>query len=340
LEAREFKARDSLSIISRLKLALTLLLFVLTIGVAGYVLIENWPVLDALYMTVITITTVGFREVKTLSSAGKIFTLCLIVGGVGTGIYALGIVIEFLVEGHLRGMVGERKMKKKIESLKGHYILCGFGRVGQEVAKELKKRKIQLVVIENNPETILKCEEGEFLFIDGDATDDKTLELAGIAKAKGLIAAIDTDADNVFVVLSAKSLNPKIFVVARANSEESEEKLKKAGADKAISPTVIGGRRMASLVIKPIVCDYLDVVTHGDSLEFQLEELKVKKNSEILNKTLAEADIRSKTGTLILAIKREREFNTNPSASTRINEGDLLIAIGTRDQLDALQMLV
>ncbi|MDO8885397.1 potassium channel protein [Candidatus Oleimmundimicrobium sp.] len=337
---QEYKYHNNLNIVSRLRLALIIFFIVLISGVFGYSSIEGWSLFDALYMTIITISTVGFREVAPLSAAGKIFTLCLIVGGVGTGIYALGATIEFLVEGHLKGIVGEKRMKKKIESLKNHYIVCGYGRVGSQVVKEFKKTKIPFVVVENNPEAIFELDEENLLFVEGDATNDKVLELAGIAKAKGLIAAVDTDADNVFVSLSARALNPNIFIVARANFEESEEKLKKAGANRVISPAIIGGRRMAALVIKPITSDYLDIVTHGEDLKFQLEELEVKSGSSIASKTLEEANIRNKTGVLVLAIKKNGSYNTNPSTSIKINEGDILIVIGTREQLDLCQSLV
>ncbi len=340
LGVREFKYSDNLNILSRLRSALVIFSIVLISGVIGYRLIEEWSVLESLYMTVITISTVGFGEVGALSPTGKIFTMCLIIGGVGTGIYALGIIIEFLVEGHLKGIVGERRMRKKIDGLKKHYIICGYGRVGRQVAKEFKKTKAPFVIVENDPEIIARFDEESLFFVEGDATNDRILELAGITKAKGLISAVNTDADNIFVVLSAKTLNPEIFIVARANSGESKEKLKKAGADRVISPAVIGGRRMAALVIKPIACDYLDIVTHGEDLEFQLEELKIKQNSKILDTTLGDADIRSKTGALILAIKRSGTYNTNPSASMKILEDDVLIVIGTKEQLEALQSLI
>ncbi|HDP70046.1 MAG TPA: potassium channel protein [Actinobacteria bacterium] len=340
LEALGFKSPKNLNILSRLRLALTVFLIMLVSGTTGYVLIEKFTLLDAFYMTMITISTVGFREVNTLSPTGKIFTIFLIIGGVGTGIYALSVAVEFFIEGHLMGMVGERRMEKKINELRNHYIICGFGRVGRQIAAEFKKAGVPFVIIENKPEVAFKFQEESFMFIEGDATNDKILEMAGTLKAKGLIAAIDTDADNVFVVLSAKSLNPEIFIVARADLEESEGKLKKAGADRVISPTVIGGRRMASLILKPNACDYLDIVTHGEDLEFQLEEIRVGKNSILVNKTLGEVDIKSKTGTLVLAIRKDDKYNTNPSSSTMISEGDILIIIGTRGQMDALQMLV
>ncbi len=330
-----------MSIIRRLSWAIFLLLFILTMGTLGYILIEKWSPLDALYMTVITISTVGFREIAPLSPVGKVFTICLIIGGIGTVIYTLGIIVEFLAEGHLTGLMERRKMRKQIEELRNHYILCGYGRVGRQVAKEFLKARVPFVVIENNPDTILKCREEGLLCLEGDASDDQILKAADVERAKGLVAVVDNDADNVFVTLSARVLNPGIFIVARAELEESEEKLKKAGADRVISPTAIGGRRMAALLLKPLVCDYLDVVAHGEKIEYQLEELGVKENSPIANVTIRETGIREKTGALILAIKKASgEFNTNPSASTVIEAGDKLVVMGTKDQLETLQDLI
>lgn len=325
----------------RLSLAVSLLLIIFLVGIFGYVFIEGWTLLDALYMTVVTISTVGFKEVAPLSQGGRLFTLGLIVLGVGTVLFTLGTAMEFFVEGHLTGLIEERKMKKRIEALRDHYILCGYGRVGREVAKEFLRTGTSFVVIENNSETILKCREDGLPYIEGDAAADHVLKEAGIDEAKGLVAAVDTDADNVFVALTARVLNPEIFIVARANFEESEEKLRKAGADRVISPTVIGGRRMASLLLKPLVCDYLDVVAHGESIEYRLEEVHIKKQSPIVNTTIGKAGIREKTGALILAIKKaERGFDTNPPASTTLEEGDELVVMGTREQLNALQSLL
>jgi len=325
----------------RLSLAISLLIIIFLMGILGYVFIEGWTFLDALYMTVITISTVGFREVAPLSQEGKLFTLGLIVLGVGAVLFTLGTAIEFLVEGHFTGLIEERKMKKRIGALRDHYVLCGYGRVGREVAKEFLRVGVPFLVVENNPETILRCREDKVPYIEGDASADHVLKEAGIEGAKGLVAAVDTDADNVFVALTARVLNPKIFIVARANFEESEEKLRKAGADRVISPTVIGGKRMASLLLKPLVCDYLDVVAHGESIEYRLEEVHIKKQSPIVNTTIGKAGIREKTGALILAIKKaKRGFDTNPPASTTLEEGDKLVVMGTREQLDALQSLL
>lgn len=330
-----------MDILRSLRLAFLLFLTVLCTGVIGYILIEGWSWLDSLYMTVITISTVGFHEVGELSLAGRFFTIFLIILGAGVLLYVFSVAIEFMVEGHLTGLMGRRRMDKQIKRLDGHYILCGLGRVGQQVAKEFQAAGRSFVVIENNPDKIALCKEEGLLYVEGDASSDEILNEANIKKAKGLVSAVDTDAANVFVTLTARVLNPDIMIVARANSEESEEKLLKAGANRVISPTAIGGRRMANLLLKPLVCDYLDVVSHGGDFEFQLEEAVIKSGSALANKTLRESQLREKVGVLILAIeKKDGRLDTNPSPETTFSTGDKVVVIGTKNQLDAFQKLL
>lgn len=318
-----------------------LLGLILLVGTTGYMLIERWGLLDALYMTVITVATVGFREVHALSPTGRVFTMGLILSGIGALGYAVGVVVEFMVEGHLLGMVEMRRLEGKLAKLGDHFILCGFGRVGQEVAKEFTAARAPFIVIERDEERAAECEAEGYLCLEGDATDDDVLRRAGIEKAKGLVGAVDTDADNVFVVLSARTLNPSISIVARANQVESEAKLTKAGADKVLSPAAIGGRRMANLLVKPVISDYVDFVTHGDHVEFRLEELVVSPSSELVSKTIGEAHIRSRAGTLVLAIRKASgEFNTNPSSGTTFEAGDKVVVIGTPAQLEAFKQMV
>jgi voltage-gated potassium channel len=330
-----------MELFKRLRLSLALLFSVIIAGIVGYAIIEKWSLWDSLYMTIITISTVGFREIKHLSRSGQLFTIFLILAGTGTAFYVLFSIAEFTIEGHLTGYLKRRRMEREIEQLEQHYILCGFGRVGEQVAEEFAKAKVPFVVIENNRERCKECEEQGYNCIEGDASNDEILTLAGIHRARGLVAAVDTDADNVFVTLSAKVLNPRIYIVARAVLEESVEKLRRAGADRVVSPVVIGGKRMASLMLRPIVSDYLDVVSHGDALEYQLEEIEVKEDSSIARMTIGEADIRRRTGVVVLAVRKKTgEFNTNPSSITLIEVGDKMVVLGTRTQLEELQKLV
>lgn len=329
-----------MEILRKLKLALLALLIVLTSGILGYTVIEKWSPLDAFYMTIITISTVGFTEIAPLSQGGKIFTIFLILGGVGTVGYTIGTAVEFMVEGHLSGLVERRRIGKVLEKLKSHYIICGFGRVGQQIAKEFKITNSPFIIIDNNPEAIERCRENEYLYIEGDAANDDVLKKANIKEARGLITAVDSDADNVYVTLSAKGLRPDLFVVARANLDGSDEKLKKAGADRVISPYSIGGRRMAHLMMKPLVSDYLDIITKAENIEFRLEEAVIEKTSSIKNKTIKEADIHDKSGVLVLAIKKDDSLLTNPQTTEIINEGDKLVAIGTSDQLEIFYSMI
>ncbi|MFQ5329605.1 MAG: potassium channel family protein [Thermodesulfobacteriota bacterium] len=323
------------------RLAKILLLLTATIvsGVAGFMVIEGWPLLDALYMTIITLSTVGYRELYPLSDQGKIFVIVFIIMGVGAFLYIISTATEYFVSGYLQGAFGRRKMKKEIDRLKGHYIICGFGRVGEQVALEFAREKMPFVVLDNSPEVIQRCGDYNYLLIEGDASNDERLKEAGIMSAKGLVAATNSDADNVYVILSAKSLNPALFVVARANLEGAEHKLRKAGADRVLSPYSIGGRRLASLLLRPAVVEFLDVVMHSADIEFYMEEIFVHTKSSLVDATLGDARIKCVTGANILAIKKsgEERVKANPPTDTVIGNGDRLIALGTREQLSELE---
>lgn len=324
-----------------MQIALGIVLVVILGGTAGYMLIEGWPFLDAIYMTVLTIATVGFREVRQLSVGGRIFTMFLIFAGVGAGGYAVGSLIEVMLEGYFGDIIGGRRMKRRIAELKAHYIICGFGRVGQQVAREFKRVRAPFVVLDSNPEVKERLDMEQALYIQGDASDEEVLKEAGIEKAKGLVTAVDSDADNVYVTLTARVLRPDLFIIARANLEGSEEKLKRAGADRVISPYSIGGRRMASLLLKPVVSDFMDTVVRGGELEFQLEEVDVSETSPLTGLTVKEANIRGECGALVLSIRRKSGvFETEVGPGTRIQAGDKLVVIGTKGQLEKLERMV
>lgn len=318
-----------------------LLISIITFGVAGLMFVEGWSFLDALYMTVITMSTVGFREVHPLSSSGMVFVITLIALGVGSFLYIITSLAEYVVAGHLVGALGRRRMKKEIDSLNNHYIICGFGRVGQQVAAELKREGVPCVIIDNDPVSIERCISEGYLYIQGDASNDEVLKKAGIERVKGLVTATDSDADNVYVTLSAKNLRDNIFVVARANTEGSEHKLYKAGADRVLSPYSIGGRRLASLLLRPTVVEFLDVVMHSTEIELIMEEVLVHKNSPFVSAPMADARTRCMTGANILAIKKkgEKKMIATPSPDIIIEAGDRLVVFGTRDQLKELEGL-
>lgn len=321
-----------------LALAAVLLLIA---GTAGYMLIENWSVLDALYMTVLALTTVGFNEVHPLSPRGQAFTIVLIVVGViliGLGLRSL---IEFMVSGTLTGMFRRRAVHRQIGELRGHYIICGFGRVGEAVAREFAASHAAFVVIDSDPATVARVSESGYLSVEGDASQDETLLEAGVERAAGLVAAVDSDADTIYVVLSARVLNPQLTIVARAASEESAGKVRRAGADQVISPYSIGGKKMATLMLKPLVSDYLEVVSRGGEIEFRLEEFALNGTCEVAGRSIRDLDIRRATGATVLAVRRgaSGQLETNPGPDLVLEETDVLIAIGTPADIGKLEEL-
>lgn len=320
----------------RLIKAGSFLLIVVIISTTGYVLIEKWPILDAFFMTLITVSTVGYKEVHPLSTMGRLYTLFVIFFGVGTLFYTLAVGVEAMIEGHITGLIGKVRFMKQLSKMKDHYIICGYGRVGQEIAKELLRHKVEFVLIEKNTEMISKALDEGILALRGSATEDEILIEAGIQRAKGILTSLSSDADNVFVTLTAKTLNPDIFVVARGEEEQSTRKLIHAGATRVVSPYTIGGRRMAALLTKPLVADYIDTVTRGIKLEFELDELQLDEQSPLVGKTISEARIRDETGALVLALQRDGEINSNPSSSTEMKANDVLLAIGTAEHLEQL----
>lgn len=322
----------------KLGLAAILIFLVIAFGTVGYMSIEEWGFLDALYMTVITITTVGYEEIHKLSTSGRIFTIILAITGVGTVLYTLGIGAQFVLEGEIQQIFGRKRLGKKLEALKDHYIICGYGRMGRIIAYELKMKYLNIVVIEKYREAMNGTED--FLVIEGDATKDDTLRRAGIERARGLISVLPTDAENLFVVLSAREINPNLLIVARAGEEGSEHKLLRAGADKAVSPYYIGGIRMAQTVLKPAVTDFLEFATKSGNIELQLEEMPIREGSKLAGRTLDECGIGRELGVIIVAIKQATgEMKFNPTSRTEIQAGDTLIAVGEISKLKELETM-
>ncbi|MCD6489525.1 MAG: potassium channel protein [Thermodesulfobacterium sp.] len=329
---------DELYIKRKILVISILFLGVLFFGITGYMIIENLDFLNALYMTVITIATVGFREVKDLSEAGKLFTIILIFSGFGVFTYAMTTGAKILIEGEIREVFKKKKMKKEISALKNHYIVCGYGRMGRILCKEFKANQVDFVVIEKNEENVKDKEN--LLYIVGDATKDGVLKEAGIERARGIISLLPSDAENLYVVISARFLNPSIFIVTRATDEEAKLKLKMAGANKAVCPYHIGGLRIAQSVLRPNVIDFLEFATGSEFRDIQIEEILVSEQSSLVGKTLKEAKIGKKLGVIIIGIKRaDGEIEFNPSANTIIKPGDNLIVIGKSTNLYTLSQV-
>ncbi len=319
----------------------TFLVLLITIfsGTVGIIMTEPLSLAKAFYLTIQTITTVGYGDIEVHSNAGHIVLLVLMMVGVGVMLYFAGLMMAFMIEGQLAGVYGRRKMKKKIEQLEDHIIVCGAGRVGRQVLYRLRKEGARYVVIEQQEDLANELIEEGFLVIQSDATQDETLKKARIDRAKGLITALPEDSLNVFVTLTAKGLNSGIHVVARMDKLESEKKLLRAGADKVISPAILGGWRMAMSILKPISVEYIETVIHDHNIEMEMEELRVDPASCLVGKTLSSSGIKQQTGAMILAILRNKQVISNPSATEEILQGDLLIVFGLREQLHRLEQV-
>ncbi len=306
-------------------------------GTAGYMAIEGWPAMDALYMTLITFSTVGYSEVHQISPAGRTFTMFLIVMGAGLFLYVIGNVVQFLVEGRIRLILGRHKLDKKIRELSNHYIVCGYGRMGRAVCRYLGQRRLPFVVLEKNQQRVPVMEEDGVLYLVGGATEEANLLRAGVHRASHLIAALGTDPDNVYLVLLAKGLNPQIKLVARASQNTIKKPLSAAGADVIVSPYDIGARRMAHAILRPNVIRFLELAFADEATDIHIEELPVGDGSSLVGLPLKTSGIRNTYDLIILSIVKDGgELIFNPSADTRIGAGDTLIVVGGRNNIEEL----
>jgi voltage-gated potassium channel len=322
----------------RKKVILTaaLIFFIISFGTLGYMTIEGWNFFDSLYMTIITLTTVGYGEVHALSDKGRLFTIFLIVGGVGTVFYALSTGAKIILEGELQEIFGRKRLEKKIRELKDHYIVCGYGRMGRIICRELIGKSLSFIVIEKKPD--LLEERKDILLFEGDATKDNILKEAGIERAKGLISVLPTDAENLYVVLSARGLNPRLQIVARAGEEGSEQKLLRAGADRVVSPYYIGGLRIAHTILKPAVVDFIEFATKSGNIDLQMEEIFIEEDSGFAGLTLDECGFGRDLGIIVVAIKQPSgEMKFNPTFRSTVRAGDTLIALGEISKLKILE---
>jgi voltage-gated potassium channel len=318
----------------RIGRALLAFWLVIVAGTVGYVIL-GFGFVDALYQTVTTITTVGFREVHPLSTVGELFTIVLILVGVGTALYMFGVLLEALIEGHLRQQLGRRRMERQIGRMTGHFIICGWGRVGRAAVLYLEALGMQVVVVDQDP---ARLQGLDYPTVLGDVTDDSILQAAGIGHAHALIAALNTDADNVFVTLSSRALRPDLVIIARARTEDSRSKLLRAGANRAVNPQLIGGRRMAAFALQPHVAEFLDVVMHDETLDYRIEEMKITPASPLVGRCLADTALGLRTGALVLAIRTASgQFIANPAPDTQLEPDTILIALGTSAQLRSVR---
>ncbi|MDO5707707.1 MAG: potassium channel protein [Andreesenia angusta] len=325
----------------KIKIITGIFLSILLMGTIGYMFILKITLIDAIYMTIITISTVGFKEVATMNSIAKLFSIFLILLGVGTVGYTFTTLIVMFVEGTMQNIWRDKRMEKRIKKLENHIIICGGGETCSVIVKEFKKTDSEFVIIELEEDKYLRLREEDYTVIHGDSTEDKVLLRAGVEKAKGLITVLPTDADNIVTSLTARTINPNLHIISKAIDETSHEKLKKVGADKTISMNEIGGSRIAALMMKPHIISFLDVVTRMGEIELDLEQVEVSPNSYLNNLELRKAEIPKKTGLVVLAVKSEgnEKLYFNPSSNYMIKKGDILLVLGREEQIEKLREL-
>jgi voltage-gated potassium channel len=321
--------------------AISISFLIIAFGTIGYMTIEGWPFIDALYMTVITISTVGFKEVNQVDEAGRVFTIILVFSGVGFTLYVAAAIVQFMVEGRIRIIMGRRRLDKKIERLKNHYIICGYGRIGRVLCRHLRRANIDVAVVEKDSELIPVMDADGVLYIAGDAADENNLIKAGIERAKAVVGALATDTDNVFLVLTARQLAPELLIMARSSQDTAKIKLRAAGADFVESPYEMGAVSMAHRIIRPTVTSFLNLAFAHKRRDIQMEEIPVSPSSEMANVQLKDSGIRQKYNLIIIAImKPDGNMLFNPSFEAVITPNDTVIAVGEADNLQRLEWVL
>jgi voltage-gated potassium channel len=319
----------------RFRLPAVLLGVVIVYGIAGYSAIEGWNLLDSFYMTIITISTVGYSELHPLSTTGRLFTSTLIVVGVGTMLYGFGVFAETLTDNTFVNYRRERQLERALNRLRDHFIICGYGRIGTQIVAEFEEHKIPYAVIDQTEEALVRLRNEDRLHVEGDASSEEILKLAGIERARGLISAVDSDERAVYITLAARALKPDLYLISRAGRPESIRRLELAGANRIISPYQMAGHRMAELAVRPALVDVLDTLHHGMS-EIAVEEMLVKRGMAAVGRTLAEAGLLGPSAAKLLALRRaDGTLHVNPGPDLRLDDRDLLIALGSEEQLFA-----
>ena len=331
--------RSEASLRTRLMVVMAIPLVLVFAGTFGYEMIEEeYTLFDSLYMTIITLSTIGYGEVKELSDAGKVFTIFLILGGVFTFFYAFSEIIRIIVSDEVQEILGKQRMERSLAKLNHHLIVCGLGRMGRLVCQQFSRENASFVIIDSDADVLADFEMPHGIPLMGDATSDEVLKLAGIERARALITVMPTDADNLYTTMSGRLLNKELFIVARVEDPQSDEKLKRAGANRVVSPYQIGGQRLAQAVLQPTVVDFIELASHREHVELQMEETRVSTRSPLVGTTLKNSHIRDELKVIVITIKKNTgKMLFNPDADTLIEAGDILISIGPREQLDRLE---
>jgi voltage-gated potassium channel len=318
--------------------AVALLVLVVAWGTAGYMLIEGWSAWDAFYMTIITVTTVGYREIHELSFAGQAFTVAVLLAGVGAALYTFTLLATAIVEGGIPGRLQRLRRRRMLDSIRDHFIICGYGRIGSMIAEQFRRHHVPCVVVERDAERLQAALEAGILAVEADASREDVLKRVGIARARGFIAAVGTDAENVYAVLSARVLRPDLFIVGRAESEDATVKLKRAGADRVISPYQIGAVQMAQTALRPAVVDFVELATSAGNLELAMEEITILPGSRLADRSIVDANVRQRFGVIVVGIQREsRRMEFNPEPDIAMRGGDKLVVLGRPDSLKRLE---
>jgi voltage-gated potassium channel len=321
-----------------LALAVALLVLVTLSGTLGYMVVERWSAWDAFYMAVITITTVGYREVHPMSRAGEVLTVVLLTAGVGAALYTFTLLATIVVEGGLPDRLQKRKLQRMLELIKDHFIICGYGRIGSTVAQQFQRQNVPFVVIERDAERLHSAIGSGALAVEADASREEVLKRVGIDRARGLIAAVGTDAENVYAVLTARVLRPDLFIISRAETEDATIKLKRAGADRVISPYQIGAVQIAQTALRPAVVDFVELAIGTDNLDLAMEQVTVAPRSRLANQSILEANLRQRFGVIVVGIQRaDQRMDFNPEPDTAIHARDKLVVLGHPDSLKKLE---
>jgi voltage-gated potassium channel len=323
----------------RLRRSIILLLGVVVFGTTGYMLIEGWDACDALYMTVISVTTAGYKEVHPMSRAGELFTMVVLTVGVATVLYSFSFVMARVVEGDLESRWVRRRRARMLDQLTNHFIVCGFGRMGLIIAQEFTRQGIPFVIIERDSERMQQAVAAGFLAVEADASSEQVLKRVQIDRARGFIAAVSTDAENVYAVLTARLLRPDLYIIGRAETEDAKVKLVRAGADRVVSPYQIGGLQLAQTALRPAVVDFVQIATSSENIELNMEQVRIREGAVLAGRSIVEANLRQRFGVVVVGIQRSdgrMEFNPPPDAMMRA--GDHLVVLGHLDQLRALEV--